>query len=643
MSSSQSQPAPPTAGKATADSAAAATYRARLGTYGKLAEELGGRSRRVSNLRGLAFGTAVVAGGFWISGGHPQAGMVAVVALAAFIALVILHARVVAAEDDALRFARVNLDALARCTDRFQELADDGARFTSEGHPYTGDLDVFGPGSIYQRINVGHTRFGQEALATFLSAPADPATIRLRQEAASALAPKLEERQRLETLSIAVVEPPPGTGDAPRGRKPTPRHEAPDPEPLLSWAEGEPQLSKRRALVVVAHILPLATIGLFVAARAGGLPNIAWVVPLLVQIALVVSTNAEAERVFSAVSSTRGAFLRYGPMFSLIEGADLGSTLLGKVRGAFLSGKVRPSDAMRKFERVVGWFDLRHNGLIHPFANAFALWDVHCVLRLEAWQRLAGRDARAWFQALGEVEALSAFAGFSYDEPGFAWPEIVEGPAIYHAEGLVHPLLPPEHRVANDVVALEEPGRALLITGSNMSGKSTLLRAMGATAALALAGAPVSARRLRLSPVAIRSSMRISDSLRRGVSHFYAEVSRLRDVLDGTAGELPVFFLLDEILHGTNSDERQIGARWILAELVRRGAIGAVSTHDVGLHQLPDYLMSHIAQFHFRESVENGKMTFDYRLRAGPVSGGNALRLMRLVGLPIPLAPGESS
>jgi DNA mismatch repair ATPase MutS len=137
--------------------------------------------------------------------------------------------------------------------------------------------------------------------------------------------------------------------------------------------------------------------------------------------------------------------------------------------------------------------------------------------------------------------------------------------------------------------------------------------------------------------------MRISDSLRRGVSHFYAEVSRLRDVLDGTAGELPVFFLLDEILHGTNSDERQIGARWILAELVRRGAIGAVSTHDVGLHQLPDYLMSHIAQFHFRESVENGKMTFDYRLRAGPVSGGNALRLMRLVGLPIPLAPGESS
>jgi DNA mismatch repair ATPase MutS len=291
---------------------------------------------------------------------------------------------------------------------------------------------------------------------------------------------------------------------------------------------------------------------------------------------------------------------------------------------------------MKRFERVVGWFDLRHNGMIHPFANVFLLWDAHCLLRLEAFQRDAGRNARAWFHALGEVEGLSSFAGLAFDEPSYAWPEVEDGSAHFTATALGHPLLSSTARVSNDV-NIPAPGHALLVTGSNMSGKSTHLRSMGLAAVMALSGAPVCASRLRISPLAVRSSIRISDSLSGGVSHFYAEVSRLRGVLDATAGSLPVLFLLDEILHGTNSEERQVGARWILAELLRRDAIGAVSTHDVGLCRLPPELMEKVAQHHFRESVEDGRMTFDYRLRSGPVSGGNALRLMRLVGLDVPL------
>jgi DNA mismatch repair ATPase MutS len=194
--------------------------------------------------------------------------------------------------------------------------------------------------------------------------------------------------------------------------------------------------------------------------------------------------------------------------------------------------------------------------------------------------------------------------------------------------------------VPNDVT-LPGPGRALLITGSNMSGKSTLLRAVGVSAVLALAGAPVSAESLRLSPLAVRTSMRVSDSLRAAVSHFYAEITRLKGVLDATAGPLPVLFLLDEILHGTNSAERQIGARAVLAELLARGAIGAVSTHDAGLCRLPEPLMSSVEQLHFRESVKNDVMTFDYKLRPGPVVAGNALRLMQLVGLPVPVESSD--
>jgi DNA mismatch repair ATPase MutS len=292
---------------------------------------------------------------------------------------------------------------------------------------------------------------------------------------------------------------------------------------------------------------------------------------------------------------------------------------------------------MLEFKKKVGWFDLRHNGLVHPVINAVLLWDIHCVLALERWQERAGRSsARGWFQALGELEALSSLAGLAHDEPEFVFPEVLAGPAVFYAEALGHPLIDGERRVCNDV-SLPEPGRALLVTGSNMSGKSTHLRSMGLAAVLSFAGAPVCAKRLRISKMTLRTSVRVSDSLEHGVSHFYAELAKLKLVVDAAHGPEPLFFLLDEILHGTNSIERQIGARWVLSELLRHGAIGAVSTHDLELCRLPDELMQRVALVHFREDVKEGKMTFDYKLREGPVTEGNALRLMRLVGLDVPV------
>jgi hypothetical protein len=611
-------------------------YTERAQRFEHLAAELGRKSRRVSNLRGLSFGTAAIALLLATLGNQPAAGPVAAVAAVVFVALVVWHSRVIAQEDDAIRLTRVNLDARARVTGAWHELPDDGARFATDAHPYAVDLDLFGKGSVYQRINVAHTRFGQDALSRFLANTEKPATIRARQEAARALAPLIEERQKLEALSIAVVEPPPSLSTDGRPASKKRPAEPPDPEPLLAWAEQEPWLEKQRALVVALYVLPVLTIGLMFLAKPIGLPGTVWLLPFMLQLFVAGRVRRQADLVFGAVSSTQGAFLRYGPMFELIERLNLSSSLLAELQHGLVSSAVTPSASMRRFERIVSYFELRHGGIIYVFANSFLLWDAHCLLRLEGWQKSAGRYARSWFRVLGEVEALSAFAGLAFDEPGFAWPEIVEGAACFEAKALAHPLLSTGTRVANDV-ALPEPGRALLVTGSNMSGKSTLLRSMGTAAALALSGAPVCAERLRLSPLAIRTSLKISDSLARGVSHFYAEVSRLKAALDATAGELPVLFLLDEILHGTNSEERQIGARWIIAELLRRGAIGAVSTHDIGLCRLPDELMARVVQCHFRESVEGGRMTFDYRLRPGPVTGGNALRLMRLVGLPVPL------
>jgi DNA mismatch repair ATPase MutS len=288
---------------------------------------------------------------------------------------------------------------------------------------------------------------------------------------------------------------------------------------------------------------------------------------------------------------------------------------------------------MGQLRSAVSYFELRYQGLIYPFANMFLLWDVHCTIKVERWQQRFGKTARDWFSVLGEMEGLSSLAGLSFDEPKFCFPRLLDE-ARLDAEGLAHPLIS-GGRVGNDVT-LPGPGTALLVTGSNMSGKSTLLRSLGVAYALACSGGPVCASRFELGSLRLATSLRIRDSLEEGVSHFYAELHKLKAVLDATEEHLPVLFLLDEILHGTNSRERQIGARWMLAQLLQRGALGALSTHDMELCRLSPELMSHTQLVHLREDVKDKEMVFDYRLRPGPVSEGNALRLMRRIGLDVP-------
>jgi DNA mismatch repair ATPase MutS len=293
---------------------------------------------------------------------------------------------------------------------------------------------------------------------------------------------------------------------------------------------------------------------------------------------------------------------------------------------------------MRRFEGILSWFEFRYNGMLHPVVNLLTLWDIHCVFLLEHWQAQHGKRLRTWFQALAEMEALASLAAFAYDHPEYSWPEFTSQ-RQFTAQGLGHPLIL-SGRVVNDVTMGGQES-ALLVTGSNMSGKSTLLRAIGLNTVLAQCGAPVCATRLQLCSLAVRTSLRISDSLDQGVSHFYAELRKLKVVLDATRGETPVLFLLDEILHGTNSAERQIGARWALGKLLEAGAIGAVSTHDAGLCELPPPLMGKVRQVHLRETAVGEELQFDYRLRSGPVQAGNALRLMRSLGLEVPLV-GDS-
>lgn len=605
-----------------------ALYRARGERFSKQAEAWAARSRLLSNLRGLAFVALLAAALTAVFGDAAAiAGAIALVSALAFTVLVVWHARVIAAEEHASRFARVNEDSLARVTGRWRALPEDGRELKPSGHAYADDLDVLGHASLFQRINVAHTRYGQTRLAELLLSPSSIEDAKARGASVRALASEIELRQSFEALSLGIA-PPQKPG---RDRRVNP----PNPEPLLRWAEAETELEKRVALVWAARIVPFMTLGGLVAAWHFGKPIYWFTVPFVLAVFLIAITRESTGRVFGAVSTTEGAFLRYGGLLELLERMQLETQLFASLRDRLLGGPSRPSQSMQEFSRKVGWFDLRHNGLIHPIANVLLLWDIHCVLALEAWQRRSGKAARGWFKAIGEFEALSSLAGLAHDEESFSFPDLSDE-TEFVAQGLGHPLIDAPHRVPNDV-SLPQGGTTLLVTGSNMSGKSTLLRAMGLSAVLAYAGGPVCATRLRLGYFQVCTSVRVSDSLEQGVSHFYAEINKLKAVVDASLRPQPAFFLLDEILHGTNSRERQIGARWIMSELIRHGALGAVSTHDMGLCELSPDLMTRVTLVHFRESVEGDEMTFDYKLRPGPVSAGNALRLMQLIGLDVPL------
>lgn len=617
---------------------AALTYQRKAQELTKQATELGERSRLVSNFRGLSFGVIVISIVGSLTSDAPVWGWILIAAIVVFALLVSVHSRVIRREEFALRRLQVNASALKRVSGAFRELPEDGAEFRNPLHPYADDLDLFGKASLFQLINRAHTRFGQRRLSAFLMNRCPPSELPERQAAVQELAPMLELRQELEALALPSAVP----LAEQQASKPSASNSAHDkarkvvdPEPLLAWAESEPKLLKQPVLRIVTQVLPVLTCVYLAWAMYQGWHAITWIGPLVVQGIILATAQAYISSVFAAVSSHQGAFLRYGPMLELLEQMQPTSKLLLELKRATETEGLAPSVRMRQFERIVGWFELRHNGLVYPIINLVLMWDFHCVFALEAWQKSAGKQVRGWFTTLGELEALASFGGFAYDNPGYAWPTLVTDRTCFEAKALGHPLLLKE-RVNNDII-ISRGGTALLITGSNMSGKSTLMRAIGVNAVLAQAGAPVCARKLTMGAVSVRTSMRISDSLEQGVSHFYAELHKLKSVLDARHGEVPVLFLLDEVLHGTNSRERQIGARWVLAELLRANAIGAVSTHDSGLCTLPEPLMSAVQQVHLREVTEGSEMTFDYKLRPGPVQSGNALRLMRSLGIGVPL------
>lgn len=540
--------------------------------------------------------------------------------------------------------AAVNDESEHRSARRWDRLPLLAPSLPPEGHPVAADLDLFGRVSLFQLLGTTATAPGRTTLRDWLLFPAPPAEVARRQEAVRELAPQVELRE-----SIAA-----------RGRLAGPVA-IDEVERFCAWAEGSPWLLERTGVIWASRLLPLAVLVTSMLAWVGWLPSLAWLLPLGAGVLITGLLGSRVRTTLDAAFARESPVRRFAPVLELIERTEARAPLLEELRDwlrgvegrgtedAGSAGRTARRDASamaahREIARLGRIADLAHvrwSPSLHLTLQALVMWDVHVLASLERWQRRAGAHAREWLAALGEYEALAALAALAHDNPGWAFPDTtLAGDPVMEAESLAHPLLPEAVRVANDV-RVGPPGTFLLVTGSNMSGKSTLLRAIGVNVVLAQCGGPVCATRLRVPPVRIETCVHVEDSLALGLSRFMAELTRLKGIVDAARiehrrGERTLLFLIDEMLQGTNTNERQVAARRIIGFLLEQRAIGAVTTHDLALAETPE-LAAAARAVHFRETIrgetDGAAMTFDYRLRPGIATSVNALRLMELIGL----------
>jgi hypothetical protein len=525
--------------------------------------------------------------------------------------LAVIHAKRLQRFERAKAAARVYLRGLDRVDDRWAGTGRDGAMFL-EGHPYANDLDLFGRASLFELLNTTRTEAGEVTLADWLRGPAPLAEVRARQAAIDELRPMLDFREDVAVLA----------SESPVGRTGL----------LAAWARS-PGVRFAPALRLALAACALVTIALIVLVyRDLAAPEwlYAW---LFAEAGFAAIWRRPIHEVLHGIDTPERDLGLLAGLLARIESEPFTSPRLAALHQTLLTAGVPPSKRIAQLRRLVSWLDSTHNMMFAPIAYILLL-RPQLAIAIDRWHAGYGAAVNEWLRAVGEAEALAALATFAYERPEDPFPELVDHGPIYEAEGLGHPLMAASVGVRNDVRLGGAGPRVILVSGSNMSGKSTLLRSVGVSVVLALAGAPVTASRLRMSAFVLGATLHIEDSLQAGHSRFYAEILRIRTIADAARGPVPLLFLLDEILHGTNSHDRRIGAEGIVRALVGLGAIGLVTTHDLALTELPATLSSAV-NMHFEDRLEDGKMIFDYRMRPGVVEHSNALELMRAIGLDV--------
>jgi hypothetical protein len=528
----------------------------------------------------------------------------------AFAVVAVIHAKRLQRFHRAKAAERVYVRGLDRLEHRWARTGRDGSSFL-ERHPYARDLDLFGPASLFELLNTTRTEIGELTLADWLREPAPIDEVRARQAAVAELQPMLDFR---EDVAVLAAESPVGRTGV-----------------LAAWAASSavrfnPSV---RVLLTACALVSIVLTVLFFRETIALEWLVAWI---FLERGIARIWRRAFHRVTHGIESPEHDLGLIADLLERLESERFASPRLAALHQALLADGALPSARIAELRRLVSWLDSTHNLIFAPIAFVLLLEPL-LAIAIDRWHAAYGGAVAAWLQAVGEFEALAALATFAYERPDDPFPELAADGTTYDAEGLGHPLIP-DGGVRNDVLLGGAGPRVIVVSGSNMSGKSTLLRSVGVSVVLALAGAPVTARRLRLSAFVLGSTLRIEDSLQAGHSRFYVEILRIRTIAQAARGTTPLLFLLDEILHGTNSHDRRIGAEGIVRALVALGAVGLVTTHDLALTELPATLDA-VVNRHFEDRLVDGRMIFDYRMRPGVVEHSNALALMRAIGLDV--------
>lgn len=522
-----------------------------------------------------------------------------IVPVLALAALFLAHDRVIRARRGAERLLAFYERGLARLEDRWSGLGPAGERFRDSGHAYAEDLDLFGPGSLFQLLCNARTAIGEERLAAWMLAPASPAEVSRRQARVRELTSKLELREAVVSLGDEF------------------QHHL-EPQRLRAWSAEPLQCASGWAR---AGFLGLGAAALATLLYGLGTEQL---VPFLAVAALEAVVLVRLRNRLESTLRRRGA-----------DGE--GMRLFAGVLAHIPEPTPKLADAitvLRRLATLADWIEACDT-FLGRILDFVVLYRVQLAYAADAWRLRYGRRVAGWLEAVAEFEALLSLSCLAFERPDNPFPEFVDGAEpVFQGEALGHPLLPLATCVRNSV-ALDVGMRLMIVSGSNMSGKTTLLRTVGVNAVLAQMGAPVCARRLRLTPLAVGTRIRTADSLQLGRSGFYAEILRLRQIVELAARGLPLLYLFDELLEGTNSHDRVVGARGLLRALLSTSALGLVTTHDLALTAIVADFDGVVRNVHFEDQIEGNDVSFDHHLREGVVSKSNALALMRIIGLEV--------
>ncbi len=550
-------------------------------------------------------------------------GRVLGIAAIVFIAFSIWHELVMRALARAQAAVAYYADGEARIEDRWMRDDASGERFKDRGHPYADDLDVFGPRSLFQLLSAARTPMGEERLAGWLLRPSPVPDVRERQSRVAALRTRIDLRERIAVINAG-------------------KRRALHTEHLIAWSEQSSSLPPIRILIILMAAL-------FVAAFAnymyGGRGIFLVIVPVL-NLALLGWLGKRGNEVVETLAgATESSALELiANVIKQIEQEPFTEPVLIAITNRLTRDDPSTivSTRIARLARISDWADSRHNVFLR-LSEIPLLFTLQVAYAAESWRAKNGSHVREWIDAVGEMEALLSLAAYSYEHPRDPFAEFVEESAsTFDAADVAHPLIPSSEAVRNSLTLSapsprpQAPSPSIyIVSGSNMAGKSTLMRTVGINAVLALAGAPVRAQRLRLTPLVVGTCLRHSDSLQEHRSGFYTEALRIRLICDLLDGPLPLLFLFDELLSGTNSKDRRIAAEGVVRMMLSRKAIGMVTTHDLALTEIADMFAGDVKNVHLEDRVEDGKMSFDYKLRDGVITHSNALELMRIIGLQV--------